>query len=64
MLFNFLNILLSPFLIFLFAVAPQRKSIFLNIKYSIDDTFKELFSFFIAIQIFAHAKEKVESFFQ
>ena len=61
---NFFLECFEPPLIFLFAVALDGKCIFLHIENPIDDAFEELFSFTVAIQIFAHAKEKVESVFQ
>jgi len=39
-------------------------SILLHIENAIDDAFEELSSFAVAVQVFAHAEEKVEPVFR
>ena len=39
-------------------------SILLHIENAIDDAFEELSSFTVAVQVFAHAEEKVEPVFR
>ena len=42
------------------AVALFCMSILLHIENAIDDAFEEFSSFTVAVQVFAHAEEKVE----
>ena len=53
-----------PPLLLLLAVALVCRSIFLNIENAIDDAFEEFSSFTVAVQVFAHAEEKVEPVFR
>jgi len=62
--FYFFLIFLFPPLILLIAVALLCMSILLHIENAIDDAFEELSSFAVAVQVFAHAEEKVEPVFR
>jgi len=54
---------LEPPLIFLFAVALDGECIPLYIENATNNTFEELLSLAEAMQVFAHAEEKMESVF-
>ena len=54
---------LEPPLIFLFAVALDGGRIPLYIENATNNTFEELLSLAEAMQVFAHAEEKMESVF-